>query len=419
MPRHQAKEFSDASTDPSWAYAEPLDAVDISHWKHWKFDQQNAFFARLRDEDPVHYQTHGHYGPFWSLTSYEDIKTVDGDHERFSSQDNIGIADAPPDTKSNSFISMDAPKHDEQRKTVAPVVAPRNLKAMEGLIRQRIATLLDSLPIGEEFDWVETVSIELTTQMLATLFDFPFEDRHKLTRWSDVATGGPETGVVETHAQAREELAECLAYFTRLLNERKDQEPVNDLVSMLAHGDATKDMHPQEFLGNILLLIVGGNDTTRNTMTGSVYALNKFPAEYDKLRANLDLIPNMVAEIIRWQTPLAHMRRTALTDVEVGGKTIHKGDKVVMWYLSGNRDETMFENAEDLIIDRANARQHLSFGFGLHRCMGNRLAELQLRILWEEISTRFRHIEVMEEPERTTSNFVHGYTYMPVKLHAL
>ncbi len=419
MPRHQAKEFSDAPTDPSWAYKEPLDTVDISHWKHWKFDQQNAFFARLRDEDPVHYQTHGHYGPFWSLTRYEDIKTVDGDHKRFSSQDNIGIADAPPDTKSNSFISMDAPKHDEQRKTVAPVVAPRNLKAMEGLIRQRIATLLDSLPIGEEFDWVDNVSIELTTQMLATLFDFPFEDRHKLTRWSDVATGGPETGVVETHAQAREELAECLAYFTRLLNERKAEEPVNDLVSMLAHGDATKDMHPQEFLGNILLLIVGGNDTTRNTMTGSVYALNKYPAEYDKLRANLDLIPNMVAEVIRWQTPLAHMRRTALADVEVGGKTIHKGDKVVMWYLSGNRDEAMFKNGEDLIIDRPNARQHLSFGFGLHRCMGNRLAELQLRILWEEISTRFRHIEVMEEPERTTSNFVHGYTYMPVKLHAI
>ena len=419
MPKRQAKEFSDAPTDPSWAYAEPLETVDISHWKHWKFDQQNAFFARLREEDPVHYQTHGHYGPFWSLTRYEDIKAVDGDHERFSSQDNIGISDAPPGSSSNSFISMDPPKHDAQRKTVAPVVAPRNLKAMEGLIRQRVGTLLDSLPLEEEFDWVETVSVELTTQMLATLFDFPFADRHKLTRWSDVATGGPETGVVETHEQRRVELAECLEYFTRLLNDRKDQEPRNDLVSMLAHGDATQDMDPQEFLGNITLLIVGGNDTTRNSMSGSVYALNKFPKEYDKLRANPDLIPNMVAEIIRWQTPLAHMRRTALTDVEVGGKTIRKGDKVVMWYLSGNRDETVFNNAEDLVIDRANARQHLSFGFGLHRCMGNRLAELQLRILWEEIATRFRHIEVLAEPERTTSNFIHGYTYMPVKLHSL
>lgn len=419
MPQLQAKQFSDASKDPSWAHAEALDDIDISHWKHWQFDQQNAFFARLRAEDPVHYQTQGHYGPFWSLTTYEDIKAVDEDHKRFSSQSSITIIDTPADNQADSFIAMDQPKHDVQRKTVAPSVAPKNLNGMESLIRERVCKVLDGLPEDESFDWVERVSIELTTQMLATLFDFPFEDRRKLTRWSDIATGGPETGIVESHAQRQVELAECLEYFTRLFNDRKAQDPGSDLISMLAHGDATRDMHPQEFLGNLLLLIVGGNDTTRNSMTGGVYALNKFPKEYDKLRANLNLIPNMVAEIIRWQTPLAHMRRTALEDVEVNGKTIRTGDKVVMWYLSGNRDESVFPNAEELIIDRANARQHLSFGFGLHRCMGNRLAELQLRILWEEISNRFRQVEVLQEPTRTTSNFIHGYTYMPVRLHAI
>ncbi len=274
---------------------------------------------------------------------------------------------------------MDPPKHDLQRATVSGVVAPPNLAKLEGTIRHRAGEILDNLPVGETFDWVDRVSIELTTQMLATLFDFPFEDRRKLTRWSDVATAPPGTGIVDTAEQRRDELLACLAYFTRLWNERAAQsEPGSDLISMLAHGENTKNMAPLEFLGNLILLIVGGNDTTRNSISGGVLALNQNPAEYDKLRENVDLIPNMVAEIIRWQTPLTHMRRTALEDVELQGKTIKKGDKVLMWYVSGNRDTAVFDNPDKLIIDRANARQHVSFGFGIHRCMGNRLAEMQL-----------------------------------------
>ncbi len=185
---------------------------------------------------------------------------------------------------------------------------------------------------------------------------------------------------------------------------------------MLVHGEATKDMPPAAHLGNLLLLIVGGNDTTRNTMSGSVYALNKWPEQYDKLIANHGLIPQMVAEVIRWQTPLSYMRRTATRDVEVRGKQIKRLDQVLMWYVSGNRDADVFENADVLDINRANARQHLSFGFGIHRCMGNRLAELQLRVLWEEILQRFEKIEVLEEPQRTFSSFVKGYTYLPVMI---
>jgi cytochrome P450 len=288
---------------------------------------------------------------------------------------------------------------------------------MESTIRERVQKVLDGLPVGESFNWVERVSIELTTQMLATLFDFPFEDRSKLTRWSDVATGGPETGIVESEEQRQEELLECLAYFTNLWEERAKQGLSNDLISMLAHGEATQDMSPQEYLGNLILLIVGGNDTTRNSMTGGVLALNQNPGEYAKLRNNPTVIPSMVSEIIRWQTPLAHMRRKATKDYVLGGKTIKAGEKVVMWYISGNRDERAIDKPNEFIIDRDRARQHLSFGFGIHRCMGNRLAEMQIRILWEEIQKRFHMVEVVGDPVLVPSNFVHGFTDLQVVLH--
>jgi cytochrome P450 len=250
--------------------------------------------------------------------------------------------------------------------------------------------------------------------MLATLFDFPWEDRRKLTRWSDVATADEFSGLIESEEQRRAELMECLEYFMNLWHERANKEPGNDLISMLAHGEATQNMEPQEYLGNLILLIVGGNDTTRNSLSGGVLALNRFPEQFAKLRANPELIPNMVSEIIRWQTPLAHMRRIATQDTELGGQTIHKGDKVVMWYASGNRDPEMFDNPDEFIIDRENARKHIAFGFGIHRCMGNRVAEMQIRIAWEEILKRFSSVEVVGEPVRPRSVFVKGYTELPV-----
>lgn len=380
------------------------------------------YFERLRAEDRVHFNETEMAGRFWSLTRYEDIKSVDADWQNFSSAHGITLGfpvdSEPPEgaLPISTFIAMDPPVHDAQRKTVSGVTAPGNLVNMEALIRERTCHVLDSLPEGKTFDWVDTVSIELTTMMLATLFDFPFEERRKLTRWSDITFAVPQPGgLVESIEQRRDELLECLEYFTRLKEERMSK-PGSDLVSMLAHGEDTKNMPPMEFLGNLLLLIVGGNDTTRNTMSGSIYALNKFPDQYDKLAANPALIPKMVAEVIRWQTPLAYMRRTANNDCEVGGKQIKQGDQMLMWYVSGNRDETVFTNAGDLDIERPNVRQHLSFGFGIHRCMGNRLAELQLRILWEEILTRFERIEVQDEPTRTFSSFVKGYTHLPVKV---
>jgi len=401
------------------AKAMPLEDINVSDIELWRTDTVWPYFERLRKEDPVHLHPADHHedGAFWSITKYNDIMAVDTDHAAFTSEPSITIFDPKDDFTLPMFIAMDPPKHDLQRKTVSPIVSPQNLHVMEPLIRSRIIKTLDELPIGETFDWVDRVSIELTTQMLATLFDFPWEDRRKLTRWSDIATAADDSGLFVTddpQTERRAELFECVDYFTRLWNERVNAEPKGDLISMLAHGEATRNMDRMEYLGNLILLIVGGNDTTRNSMSGSVLAMHQNPQQLAKLQADHSLIPSMVSETIRWQTPLAHMRRNATRDVELGGKTIKKGEKVIMWYASGNRDDEVIDNPNAYIIDRPRPRQHLSFGFGIHRCVGNRLAELQLTILWEEILARFPEIQVVEEPKRVPSAFVRGYETMNV-----
>ncbi|MEM7405676.1 MAG: cytochrome P450 [Pseudomonadota bacterium] len=396
------------------AYAIALEDIDPTHWDLYRNDTLWPYFERLRREKPVHFHEQTLSGPFWSVTSFEHIKTVDIDHKSFSSEPTIGLDPVLQNQTLPMFIAMDEPRHSAQRRTVQGVVAPKNLANLEPTIRARVNEILDGLPEGEPFNWVQQVSVELTTQMLATLFDFPFEERGRLTRWSDVTTATPKSGIVESSEQRRQELFECLEYFTHMRNERINKPEGTDLLTMLARGDSTRNMDPMEFLGNILLLIVGGNDTTRNSISGGVLAMNEFPDQLAKLRGNPGLIPNAVSEIIRWQTPLAYMRRTALEDIELNGETIRAGDRVLMWYVSGNRDETVFEEPHRLDIERKNARQHLAFGFGIHRCMGNRLAELQLRILWEEMLPRFAAIDVVGEPVRAVSNFVRGYTELPV-----
>ncbi len=396
---------------------------DASHFQN---ETILPLFEAMRAAGSLHYCEDSDYGPYWSVLNYPEIMAIDKNHEQFSSDAGLGgiiIDDAIfKDDEAGfflqNFISMDPPQHGPQRKAVNQIISQPSLANFRDLITERTQSLLDELPTDEEFDWVPRVSIELTTLMLATLFDFPLEDRAKLTRWSDVAAAEPGSPIVGSQEQRVSELMECLEYFTQLKTGR-DKGPANlDLLTMMARDAVTKDQPPHEFLGNLLLLIVGGNDTTRNSMSGSVNAFNQFPEQLEKLRANPDLIDNAVSEIIRWQTPLAHMRRTAIEDVDVSGYQIKAGDKVVMWYLAGNRDQSMFSDPNMLDIARKNARQHLSFGFGIHRCLGMRLAEMQLKILWTEIMKRWQRIEIVGPIERVPSNFVNGYTSMPVRLVA-
>ena len=402
------------------AYATPLEAFHVADVTLFTSDTHWPWFERLRAEDPVHYCPESEYGPYWSVTKFDDIIAVDGDHAAFSSDSERGgitIENTFEPRARASFISLDPPTHDAQRKVVTPMFSSASMARLEPLIRERAGRILDELPIGETFDFVDRVSIELTSQMLATLFDFPFEDRRLLPRASDLilTTPGPG-GIVETEEQRQLELFSTLTRFVALWDARKASGDGDDLISMLARDPATSRQDPYDYMGNLVLLTVAGSDTTRHSITGGLIALDQNPDLYARLRADPALLASAVPEIIRWQSPVAHMRRTATADVEIGGKAIRKGDKVVMWYVSGNRDETAIEDANAFIIDRPRPRHHVSFGFGVHRCVGNRLAEMQLRVVWEEMLKRFDRIAVVGEPRRLKSNFVKGYESLPVRI---
>lgn len=399
-----------------------MDVPDLSDPALYQKDAWRPIFERVRQEAPVHLTPESAYGPYWSVTRFKDIIQVEVDHRTFSSEEGFSITDLPPpEERTPSFIRMDPPTHTLHRKTVAPIFAPSVMASMEDGIRRRTAEVLDALPHGETFDWVERVSIELTTAMLTVLFDFPWEERRKLTYWSDVAITNFDApdALVRSREEQMQELGKMAERFAGLWEERANAPPKLDLISMMAHSESTKDLTTPERIGTLALLIVGGNDTTRNTMSSSVLAFDESPDELEKLKADpAKYMPKFVPEMIRYATPVIHMRRTTTAEVEVGGQTIPKGAKVIMWYVSGNFDDEELDRPERFDLDREKPRRHLAFGAGIHRCVGDRLAELQLKVLWEEILARQFAIQVMGPPERVYSNFLRGVRALPVRVKA-
>ena len=384
-------------------------------------DRWQAVFSDLRAAGPLHYCPDSLYGPYWSVCSYDLIMEVELQPQLYSNRADLGgiqINDIAKGLDRPAFVSMDPPDHTPRRRAVAPIGNRSSLRQFENLIRERTGSVLDNLPRGEPFDWVERVSKDLTGMMLATMLDWPQERRGDLLYWSDVATANlhaPEP-LVRTEDERYAVLEEMADAFAPLWHARKGDGAGFDLISMLTNNETTAEMSRAEFIGTLFLLIVGGNDTTRNSMTGGLLALRDYPNEWAKVQADPSLIPTMVSETIRWQTPVIHMRRTATADAELAGHHVKAGDKVVLWYTSGNRDETVFDDADAFRADRANARRHLAFGAGVHRCVGDQLAEQQLRILWEEVLRRGMRFEIVEEPVRVYSNFIRGISRMMVEV---
>ena len=400
---------------------------DVSRAELFANDVWQEPMRQMRETAPIHYCPESKFGPYWSVTTYKPIMHIEALPKVFSSSweyggitvagdgiDHLQEGDVPMPM----FIAMDPPQHTAQRRTVAPAFGPAEVERMRAETVARTAAVLDSLPLNTPFDWVEKLSIELTTQMLAILFDFPFEERHKLTHWSDVLGDIESFGTLEQRQHRLATAFEMGASFKDLWDKKAQNPGKHDLISIMLQSDAMKHMSHQEFMGNLILLIVGGNDTTRNSMTAFAYGLGKFPEERAKLEQNHDhdLAVNAMHELIRWQTPLAHMRRTATEDTELFGHQIKKRDKLALWYCSANRDESVFPDGDKIIVDRENARRHLSFGYGIHRCVGARVAELQLTTLISEMQKRRLRVNVLEEPVRVPASFVHGYKSMQVEL---
>ncbi len=396
---------------------------DVSDPKKFGDESVHEIFKEMRAQQPVNKVTGTPQGDYWNITTIKNIQHVEALPKIFASAFEKGgmvIQDSTEQAKKEgrgkTFIAMDAPEHNKRRRAVAPAFTPAEMVRLSGRVRERTIEVLESLPRGEQFNWVEKVSIELTTGMLAIIFDFPWEHRHALTYWSDWHSDlrlGATKELEELRQQITLEMGTCMY---KLWQQRHNAPPAPDLLSRLIHSEEMPEMDPMEFSANMSLLIVGAVDTTRNTMSGIAEGFHRFPEERAKLEADPSLIPNAIQEFIRFVTPVAHMRRTAQEDYELDGQTIKKGDKVILWYKSANRDETVFDDPYALKVDRENARRHVAFGYGVHRCIGARLAELQLRTLIEEMIRLDIRPRVTGEVKRLENVFINGFTKVEVTL---
>ncbi len=397
-----------------------LDQVCLADPELYLDDTIHQIFARLRSEDPVHWTQEESGRGYWSITKYEDITAVSKNPKEFSSDLKYGgffLQDVPTDTIGNQdyqLLNMDPPEHNKHRKVVAPAFAPRRVHGFEEPIQTRVTFLIDQIAERGECDFVECVSKELPVQVLADLFGMPQEERHKLLEWTDIVVGEFDPEIIADKGGLDELYRPMGEYAMSLWNDRLEN-PGDDLISLMVHTKVEDEVMSQSrYLAMFILLMVGGNETTRNGISGGLLALSENPDQRQRLLDDPSLVTGAVNEILRWVTPVYYMRRTAIADTEIRGKKIRQGDKVVLWYLSGNRDEEIFEDPFKFDMTREGPT-HLAFGAGQHFCVGARLAELEMRILFTDLFRRLPDIEVTAPPERLLSYHHGGIKRMPVR----
>jgi linalool 8-monooxygenase len=386
----------------------------------------HEIFAQLRREEPVYWNAEKDGAGFWALTRQAEINQVSrqpllfssahehGGHRIFN-ENEVGLTGAGESAIGIPFISIDPPVHAQYRKIVMPALTPGRLAGIEERINSRCSDLISRIPMNEVVDIVPLLSAPLPLLTLAELLDVPSDLWPKLYDWTNAFVGEDDPDFRNSPAAMANTLSEFFE-FAKELFERRRKQPGADLATVLAN--ATIEGQPatfKEFVANLILALVGGNETTRNSLSHSIVAFADDPEQWEVIRAQPEILTAAVKEMVRFASPVMHMRRTATADTTLANKDIAKGDKVVMWYISGNRDEEVYDRPEVFDITRRNV-QHVAFGTGQHVCVGFRLAEMQLRVAFSHLARRVQRFEIVSAPRRFRSNFINGLKNLDVRL---
>ena len=400
---------------------------ELDRWETFLNGQPHDIFTRLRKEAPIYW--HEEHLPFeegfWALTKHEDIVKVSKDPKTFSSaKPGILMTYGDPEVADpvataalvSNMIAMDPPQHTTYRKMVSPKFSPRSLKDMEDGLRKKVKELLDQASKQKEFDFVTEISEKIPLWVLCEMMGIEESQRQKVREIVNNLTDASSNQNPDNAVQIWVNYMELFKMGRDMIEERR-KNPTDDLMSLVANTEVEGEGLPQELLdGFMLLMVIAGNETTRNTMTGGLIALSQNPEEKQKLINDPSLISNAADEMLRWVSSVIYMRRTAACDTEIRGQSIKKGDKLIMWYGAANRDEEVFKDAHLFKVDREDAAKHIAFGAGQHLCLGHRLGKLQIKILYEELLASFPNIEVISEPTRIPSNFLDGISHLKVRI---
>jgi cytochrome P450 len=411
----------------------PLSDVDLSDLDRFRDNQAWGQFDTLRREDPLHWNPEpAPNRGFWSVTRYEDVWAIDKDPETFTSEKFVNLEEVDDDLMDirRSILETDGERHMALRQLIAREFSPRNLmKNYEGFLRQLTKETVDQALVDPEFDFVERISADFPIQVLARLLDVPLEDTGQLIAWGNEMVGNTDPDYTQhpldspesekyKHLPFRSPTTQDVFDYGRALRDRRKGGDGTDLVSMLANklpADGVP-MSDRDFDNYFLLLVIAGNETTRHAISNAMLGLLEQPQQLRALQDDPALVAPALEELLRWASPVYHFRRTATRDVEMHGKTIKEGDKVVMWFASGNRDESVFSDPYSIDVRRPNV-DHLTFGKGSpHLCLGNGLARMEVRLMFEELLPRIDSIELAGVVTRVRSNFVNGIKRFPVRV---